>query len=49
MPDYSVTSDTGLILMPEYQCQTDKVDHQEKCRCRTNFSPVFWDFMKIYL
>ncbi len=41
MPDLSVTSSTGLTLMPECRCRTEDVDYQKKCRCRTNFFPTF--------
>ncbi len=36
MPDSSLTSGTGLTLMPECRCRIDTDDYQKKCKCRTN-------------
>jgi hypothetical protein len=46
MTDYSVTSGTGLSLMPERRCRTDAVDVRWKCRCRTN---IFLEFLDLQL
>ncbi len=46
MPDSSVTSSTGLTLMPECRCQTEAVDYRKKWRCRTN---LFAAFRHLYL
>jgi hypothetical protein len=41
MPDKSVTSDTGLTLMPECQCRIDQIDYGKNAYAGLTFSLVF--------
>ncbi len=41
MLDKSVTTGTGLTLMPECRCRTDSVKYRWKCRCRTKILLLF--------
>jgi hypothetical protein len=41
MPDKSVTSDTGLTLMPECQCRIDQIDYGKNANAEPTISLVF--------